>query len=198
MTNKAPTNNKKMNPILWFLFAIVIPAIVAIVLIVVILSIAGVNVKDWAKQTGANIPIVSSFIETEEAQNIEELEERLDHITKKKDTEIEDLNQTIENLESIIERLEQDKIKLENKYEGETNLEESADPDESKDEKSLKTVSSSFRKMNNKQAALIFEKLEKDVAISILEELSNDVRGNILEAMEPELAAELTERLIRE
>src|SRR5690625_5512256 len=59
-------NKKSVNPFLWFIFAIVIPVIIIISLTVLVLAIAGFDVSGWTKDKASNIPIVSSFITTEE------------------------------------------------------------------------------------------------------------------------------------
>src|SRR5690625_6226290 len=65
-------NKKSVNPFLWFIFAIVIPVIIIISLTVLVLAIAGFDVSGWTKDKASNIPIVSSFITTEEEKKIEE------------------------------------------------------------------------------------------------------------------------------
>ena len=71
MAKENQTNKKKTNPVLWVLFAIIIPLIIVIILIGVVLGVAGFNVIDWAKEKGSDIPVVSSFVSTEEDTNIE-------------------------------------------------------------------------------------------------------------------------------
>lgn len=47
---------KKMNPVLWSLFAIIIPLFVLLAIVFVILSVSGVNMTDWAKEKGNQVP----------------------------------------------------------------------------------------------------------------------------------------------
>lgn len=192
MTSK----RKKMNPILWFLFAIVIPVLIALSLTVVVLSAAGFNVMGWMKGAATNIPVVSSFVKTDEEIEEEKLEEKLRSIISEQADEIEQLTQAIGNLEATIEQQDQEMIKLENKIDSEEKLLEENDEELKTNEDTIKKLSASFKKMKSKQAALIFEDLDIDIAISLLHNLSNDVRGGILEAMEPKKAAELTELFI--
>lgn len=190
------SKQNKINPILWFLFAIVIPVIIAISLTIVVLSAAGVNVVGWMKGTASNLPVVSSFVKTDEEIEEEKLEKKLRTTISNQEDEIEQLTETIESLELTIEQLEQEIVKLENRNQSEEQLLEENDEDVQTKEDIIKKLSASFKKMKKKQAALIFQDLDKEIAISLLHELSNDVRGGILEAMEPQKAAELTELFI--
>lgn len=192
---KEKNNKKKSNPIVWFLFAVIIPLVVIIGLIVVILSFTNFSTMDWVKEKGKDIPVISSFIPSEEEKNDKQAMERAEETIAKQKDEITDLHEQITNLESIIDELEQDIIKLENKYESEDSLLEEGTEVEERD--TIKTMSASFRKMKSKQAALIFQDLEVDIALEILEQLPNDTRGGILEAMEPKKAAQLTEMFIK-
>src|SRR5690625_2447224 len=119
--NKMPSSTfkkqkkDKMNPLLWFFFAIIIPGIVVITVTAIILSIAGINVVDWAKKAGNNIPVVSSLITEDEKTGNQQEERTTNVVNEKKDEEIAALNEEISNLEATVENLEQDIIKLENK-----------------------------------------------------------------------------------
>lgn len=184
--------NEKTNPILWFLFAIVIPLIVAIVLVVIVLSVAGINVTDWAKNAGSNIPVISNFVKTDEQNELEEELEKKDQTIETQTNEIEQLQDEIAFLQAENDELNQEIVKLENQLNGK----EGIDEEEGEQVSTIKQTSSSFRKMDKEKAALIFQNMERSSAVSILKELSNDVRGEILQEMEPELAAELTELLM--
>lgn len=189
MSNK----QKKTNPVLWFLFAIVLPIIIAFILTLIILTAAGADVSGWAKQTGSKIPVISSFITTEEEKGYKIEIEKAERKISDQQIEIETLTNEINNLESIIEQLKQDIVKIENKTSNDEKMNEENNNVLEQQKSQLKDLSASFKKMNKKQAALIFQDLDKDVAISVLEELPNDVRGGILEAMDSKLAAELAE-----
>lgn len=187
---------KKMHPILWFLFAIIIPVLIAISLTIVVLSAAGFNVVGWMKETGSNIPVLSSVIKTDEEIKHEQIEQKLQDTITSQSEEIEQLTQHIENLEANIDQLEKEIIKLENKNQNEEKRLEEDEENLNLQADTIKKLSASFKKMNKKKAALIFQDLNTDIAISLLHELSNDVRGEVLEAMEPKQAAELSEKFI--
>lgn len=190
------SQQNKMNPVLWFLFAIVIPIIIAASLTMIVLSAAGVNVMGWMKETGSNIPVVSTFVKTdEEIKNEELIEEMSATIASQKD-EIEQLNQNIDDLEYTIEQLEQEITVLENRDQHDEDLTEENNEQMNEADDTIKKLSASFRKMNKKQAALIFQDLDPEIAVSMLNELSNDTRGGILESMDPKKAAQLTQLYI--
>lgn len=185
--------SKSTNPVLWFLFAIVIPLIIATALAVLIMTLSGFNVGNWIKDTAQKVPVISSFITTEEDKNYDKELEKADEVIQEQKSEIDALHKDIVQLESVIEQLEQDMIKIENQMQSENNTSVEIEQEESEQNAQLKQLSASFKKMNKKQAALIFQDLEKETAIQVLQALSNDVRGGILEAMDPKEAAKLTE-----
>ncbi|WP_337020410.1 MotE family protein [Oceanobacillus massiliensis] len=188
------TNNqkKKMNPFLWFLFAIVIPVIILIALAVIVLGVAGFNVIDWAKEKGNDIPVVSEMVTTDEESSVEQEEQQVQAAMDDKNQEIEVLNQTIRDLEANVDQLEQENVKLENKQE--TTTEEAAEEDTA--EQGIEIVVGPYEEMKSDRAAQIIQNLDSDMAVRILKEISTEARGEILEAMEPESAAEFTQLLI--
>lgn len=183
----------KMNPVLWFFFAIVIPVVVAVTLTIIIFTVAGVDVMGWAKKTGNSIPVLSSVITTDEETNEQRAKEKFKNTIANKDEKISKLNQKVSNLESSIDELKQEIVKLENFKSNEGESDSSNAGEEDTENNSIKRVSSSFKEMDSEQAALIFENMEQALAVAILKKLPNDVRGNIFEEMEPALAAELTQ-----
>lgn len=188
---KQVQKQRKTNPFIWFIFAIVIPLAIAAILTLTVLAIAGVNVDGWLKSAGEKIPGISAVISSEEEQDSNDTKDAKTVIAQKNE-EIEALEEENAMLEATIDDLEQDISTLEAKLSDE-------DTDREEDEEkqtSLKKISSSFKKMDHKRAAQIVENLERDIALSLLADLSNDTRGKIFEAMDPELAATLTEQLM--
>lgn len=96
-------NKKKTNPILWTLFAIVIPLMIVSVIAVFVLSLVGVDVTGWMKEKGSNIPVVSSLVTTDEEKDLQRQLEQANETIESQAEEIEALNQEIEHLEGIIE-----------------------------------------------------------------------------------------------
>ncbi|GGA63088.1 MotE family protein [Ornithinibacillus halotolerans] len=180
---------EKMNPFLWFLFAIVIPIIIAATLTVIVFAIAGVNVMDWAKNTGNNIPVLSSLITTTEEEAAMEKKEDIQTTLDAKDTEIKKLQDEKVNLEGTIEKLETEIVKLESEL-------ESVISSKMDSEQSIKQITSSLSEMESEQAAGILEQLDVDVAFAIIKEMSTENRGLILGNMNPSAAAEITKLFI--
>lgn len=190
--------NKRTNPLLWFIFAIVIPLIITIIVTIFILVATGVDVKGWVKDTGSKIPVISSLIKTDEDVAATRRTEKSEAKINEQAEEIANLNKEISDLKSTIEGLEQDVIKAKHAQKTEQNMTEQQDFQQDKADASLKAMAASFKKMNKKQAALIFADLDSETALTLLRALPNEVRGGILEAMEPKQAATLMKRFINE
>lgn len=195
MAKKPKNQNKtKSNPILWFLFVIVVPLIVALTIITVIFTVAGFNVIDWAKNTGNNIPVLSSVISTDEEDNKQQTEQTFKDKLTKKDKKIDELKKNVTNLEETVEQLEQEIAKQENAEPTTEMKEEETEKDsvEEKKNSQLLSMTASFEQMDPEQSALILQGLEESMVIEILKGLPEDVRAGILESMEPEKAAQYT------
>jgi len=204
----------KMNPILWFFFAIVIPLVVAIMITVIVLVIAGVDVAGWAKEKGSNIPLISSLLSDDEkgkgTQPANGL--KINDSLKAKDKEISKLKDEISDLEGTVDDLEQQLIKQKNKETSDQNAQENVKSQTNNTGGSanaatssqmtakndpVKKIATSFKKMDAQQAALIVEGLSNNMAVDLMNELSTDARGQILGAMDAKKAAALTERFIK-
>ncbi|MFD1360340.1 MotE family protein [Lentibacillus salinarum] len=195
MAQKTEHEKKKINPLLWFLFAIVIPAIVAITLVVIILMITGVDVVGWAKEKGNDIPVLAEVVTNDEEKNSQRTEDKWRETIAGKDEEIASLNQEVSALESTNKQMEQEIAKLENEQDS---VEEDGDNDEASEQESIADIASSFSDMDNEQAAQILQNVEESLAVSILADLPSDARGDIFEAMEPDAAAGLTQQFVNQ
>lgn len=200
MAKQTKINEKqKTNPILWFLFAIVIPVIVVLTLVIMMLTVSGVNVVDLAKNVGSHIPGVSSLVTTDDEKQAEQKEEKLKATIKQKDERIEELERNTDDLETKMEDMELEAEKRRNKTSDKHTDNPDADigkNESSGQQSSIKSIAASFKDMQPKKAARIFEKLDNDESIALLENLSNKVRGAIFQEMDPELAATLTKKLM--
>lgn len=196
MADTKQTEKKKMNPILWFLFAIVIPVSIVLVIIFVILSLAGFNVLDWTREKGSELPVVSNFVSSPEEVAIEEEISRLEEELEMKDEEIEQLEFTIDELEGEIVHLEQE-ISSQEEIIANFEAEETDEEDgEETDNDSLSEMAKTFEEMKAKGAAQILENMTEEEVVIIMRELPNDVRGDILEAMDAEIAASIAAQLM--
>lgn len=197
MTSKKQTEKKKMNPILWFLFAIVIPLIIVLIIIAVILSFSGFNIVDWVKKTGSNTPVISHLVTSQEEDQLAEELERLNQELQSRNEELDQLNTLNTNLEATIEELETELTKQEatiSRYESENHVD--GDSEEIESEVSLKNLAKTFEEMKPVRAADILSNMTQEEVILILKELSDDVRGGILEAMDAELAANIASEML--
>ncbi|MFD1607692.1 MotE family protein [Oceanobacillus luteolus] len=197
MTSKKQTEKKKMNPILWFLFAIVIPLIIVSIIIAVILSFSGFNIVDWVKKTGSNTPVISHLVTSQEEDQLAEELERLNQELQSRNEELDQLNTLNTNLEATIEELETELTKQEatiSRYESENHVD--GDSEEIESEVSLKNLAKTFEEMKPVRAADILSNMTQEEVILILKELSDDVRGGILEAMDAELAANIASEML--
>lgn len=189
---KMEKENKKLNPLLQILFAVVLPVLVAGILVVIVLMFLGVDVAGWTEEKLAKTPIVSSFVKTEgEKELLAKLEKSEETIESQKKT-IEDLEEQVEYLEAEVDDLEIDLAKLENETDEkeleEANLSEDVD---------IKKLAGSFRKMDKAQAARIVSNLDMQKAVLLLSNVSGDIRGEILEEMDPQTAATLMENMMQ-
>src|SRR5690625_197105 len=191
MNESVQKDKKKINPILWILFAIIIPLIIVVVIIGIILGVAGFNVIDWAKEQGSEIPIVSNFIMTEEESDTAIQIERMTETLNSRDKEIEQLNVEISNLEVHIADLEEEISEQEQIIEQAEETE--MNPELNIENESIKEVAKTYEAMKSSNAAAILELMEEAEVIRILQEVSNDVQGDILEVMDSEMAASLTQ-----
>lgn len=196
MAETKQTEKKKMNPILWFLFAIVIPVSIVLVIIFVILSLAGFNVLDWTREKGSELPVVSNFVSSPEEVATEEEISRLEEELEMKDEKIEQLELTIDELEDEIVHLEQE-ISSQEEIIANFEAEETDEEDgEETDNDSLSEMAKTFEEMKAKGAAQILENMTEEEVVIIMRELPNDVRGDILEAMDAEIAASIAAQLM--
>jgi|SRR5690625_2342106 len=187
----------KSNPVLWFLFAIVIPLTLVVSLTLFILNLSGVDVTGWTKDKLSHVPVISSFVTTTEEQHLEEKVEKSESKVAEQTSEIETLNLTIDDLEGQIKQLEDEILRLENKETNDLAFIEDAEAEEEQSKQKHKNMAASFKKMDKAKAAAIFEQLPDETAIKILGEMSNDVRGHVLEGMNPEKAAQLAEVFVK-
>lgn len=192
--NQKKQSKTKSNPILWFLFAIIVPLIVAITIIIIIFTVAGFNVMGWAKSTVNHIPVVSSVVKTDKEKSEQRTEETFTGEIVKKDKKIDELTTNVTDLETTIDQLKQDIIKLENAEKTTNTIKDKADDKSEKKEKnsSLKSMIESFEVIDPEQSALILQDLEEETVIKILQRLPGEVRAEIFEELDPKKAAQYT------
>lgn len=188
---------KKLNPILWFLFAIVFPLIIVLTLTIFILSLANISVLDWVAEKGSNVPVISSVVKTKDEKLTEEkLAESKTKVTEQKE-QLSSLTAEVTSLKLSNEELTALLVREKEKFEKLS--EEVSVPPQVVEEAEVETgevAVASFRKMEPASAAKIMEDLDRQSAATILAALSGKVRGVILAEMNPTIAADLTEIIL--
>lgn len=192
--NKEEKKNKKLNPFVRIIFVFILPLIVAIVLAVFVLSFVGIDVVGWSKDKAQNIPVISSFIKTDEEKELNNKLDRANETISSQQELIDDLKQEVESLKAIRDDNELEIKKMQNELQSE-NATQNTDAviEEDLDAKKL---AGSFRKMDKEQAAKIVESMDLSTAILLLSNVSGTVRGEILEKMDPKIAANIMENMV--
>src|SRR5699024_1569889 len=137
MAENKNVKKNRMNPLIWFLIAIVIPVVYAIFLAYIIFSMAGIDATGWVKDKVSNVPVVSSLVTTEEDKDLQKQNEKLQLTIEEKDSEVEQLTADVDNLEGVIDQLEKDVLKLKKSADN-----EEVDPQDEEDRKSTRLNSS--------------------------------------------------------
>lgn len=184
------TKEKRKSPILFIIFAIIIPLMLTVGIVYIGLTLVGIDVKDKL----ADVPVVSSFIKSNEVEQLEKTIKKQEDLIASKDEEINDLSKEVESLRAIADDLELD-LKKKEKSEQKNEKENTEREEDGND--ALKRAASSYRKMEPENAAAIITQMNDQDAIQILSNIPSDVRGNILAEMESKRAATLTKLMMQ-
>lgn len=192
----AKNEKNKRNPVLWFLIAIVIPVVFALILAYFIFSMAGVDVGGWVKEKVATNPVVSAIVKMDDEKELISKNEKLEEKLNDLEEENEDLQEMIDNLEETNDELETDILKEEKKSENADEMDSEDDEEDEETKDILKQMSGSFKDMDPEKAAKIIESLNQDTATGFLEKMPNKVRGKVLEEMDPKISANLMQNIV--
>ncbi|WP_449619382.1 MotE family protein [Robertmurraya sp. Marseille-Q9965] len=185
---------KKVSRLQWFVFTGLIPTLFAILIVLIVLSFAGINVFDKAKEYGQKIPFLSNLIEETTPKTIEELETtmiKLEGQIKDKEAQIADLETELDGKDKEVERgkLEMEQLQMQ--------IDElMAIQEENK--KAFKDIVETYETMSAKKAAPIITNMSEQEALKILSNLNSEQLASIMENLEPENAAKYTELLTNE
>ncbi|WP_019152786.1 MotE family protein [Robertmurraya massiliosenegalensis] len=185
---------KKANKFQWFLYTGLIPLLFLVVVMLIVFSVAGVNVFEKAKEYSQKVPFLSEMIKEEPTQTMEELEANtieLEGQIQDKEAQIEKLQSELEGKDSEIERtnLEIEQLQLQ--------IDELlAIQDENK--RAFKDIVKTYETMSAKKAAPIISKMQEQEALQILSSIKSDNLAAIMENLQPEEAAKYTELLTNE
>ena len=171
----------------WIIFMIVIPLLFALLVTLIVMTVAGINVLEKAKE----LPVISQIMDEESADNGKENNERvalLKEEAKQKDVKIQELEKELEQSKREVEELltEKDRLELE--------IQKMKEQEKEKEEKKAqdRSIISTYESMSPKNVANILVNLTDDEAVEILSEMSTDQQADILEKLPPETAAEYT------
>lgn len=196
MDEETLESKKPYNKFQWFLIAIT-PVFFTIFVLLIVLTVAGVNVFQWSQNMGEKIPIISNFLEEQKKPSIDDLNQEIIHLSgdiKDREAEIGLLKSDLEQVEEEKDQLEEEIQRLEKKIESY----ELAPVEESGDEKqAFKDIIKTYEDMSPRKAAAIITALEDADAVEILGNVKANTLAGILEKMEPGDAARLTKQLAK-
>lgn len=179
----------------WILFVLVIPLLFAITVGLIVMTVAGVNVFEKAKDIGGQVPFVSNMLDSGEGdkdgQTDKEKAISLQAEIKNKEAKIEQLEKKLQTSDKKVEDLLTEKDQLELEIEKLKKQEETAVTDGKQEDKLITT----YESMSPKNIANILVNLSDDEAVKILAEMSTEKQADILEKLPPETAAKYTKLL---
>lgn len=179
----------------WILFVLVIPLLFAITVALIVMTVAGVNVFEKAKEIGGHVPLISNMIDDGAAdkggQTDKEKVVSLQAEIKNKEAKIEQLEKKLKASDKKVEDLFTEKDRLEIELEKLKKEEETAVTTDKQDNKLINT----YESMAPKNIANILVNLSDSEAIKILAEMSTEKQAAILEKLPPETAAKYTKLL---
>ncbi|MBM7716477.1 flagellar motility protein MotE (MotC chaperone) [Bacillus thermophilus] len=189
--------NEKKGVFKKFILWVAVPLLVILLLILVIASIAGINVFEKAKKSMSKVPILSAFTDSS-TLSIEEYQKRIVDL----EGEIQDKNTQLERLQKKLEEkeAEADKLLLEQER-LESSIEEDAEgnPENNQEAKpDIKEIKAVYETMAPKKAALIILEMKEEESLNILSNLSTESLARILEKMPPDRAAAFSQKLSTE
>lgn len=187
---KSVKKERESSKLQWFLFA-AIPVIFIVFMILVILSITGVNVFEETKTQLAKIPGLSGLTAEKESGALDEYEERIVNL----EADLKDREAQMEKYESIIDSKDmeiQNADLARQRVEGEI---EELRAVQNEDKKESKEIVKTFEEMRPNKAAPILVAIGDEEALKILSNVKTETLASILEKMEPETAARLTAEL---
>ncbi|WP_066289044.1 MotE family protein [Bacillus sp. FJAT-29937] len=182
---------KKQSRFQGFIFVVFIPLLFAITVALIVMTILGINVFELSKEYSQKIPFISSALDEEGTQSIEDIESKmidLEAEIKDREAKISKLETEIVNKDEEISQVQLEKERLEEEI-----LELTAMKDENK--RAFKDIIKTYETISAKKAAPILTQMSEDEALQILSSIKADTLAAIMEKMNPEDAARYTELL---
>lgn len=190
---------KKHSLFQWILFVVCIPLLFALTVALVVMTIAGVNVFEKAKEIAGNVPYVSEWAgdgTVKDGKSEREKVAELQGEIKNKEATIKKLNTDLENAKTKVEDLltEQDRLNAQLKQ----LQKQQQETGESQAQKQTANIIKTYETMDEESIAGILINLTDKEAVNILKELSVEKQADVFEALESKKAAEYTNLLSNE
>src|SRR5690625_587237 len=163
MENVKSSKTKKLNPFALFIFAVILPLLVASLLAFFLLSFLGVDVVGCTEAKLTATHVVKKLVKTEDKKKLTEKLMKANNTIEHQKDKIDDVQQEVEHLQTELDKLEMEIAKLENAAK-----EEEMDELSAEFTTDIKKVAQSFRKMDKEQAAKIVTNLDMQHAVQLL------------------------------
>ncbi|MGE6378063.1 MotE family protein [Peribacillus muralis] len=200
MRKKSETNGmeeleeSKISKFQWFLI-IFIPLIFAVTVALIVLTVAGVNVAEKAKDMSAKIPFITSDKKDEDRGNEGRNDEKVSIKLEKLETEIVNKQKEIDKLEGIIDTRDKSIEKAEaEKQQLQMEMNQLKESQTGKD-KAFKDIIRTYETMAPKKSAPIITEMNDQDALEILSSMKAATLAKVLENMSTADAARLTKKL---
>ena len=188
--NEIEVKEKPYNKLQWFMFA-TIPVIFTVLIVLIVLSVAGVNVFQFSKDLASKVPVISSLIEKSDEPSENDFQKEIVNLEgeiKDKETQMTKLESIIETKDKEIQTLDIEKQRLQQEI-------SELKAVQNDDKRAFKDLIKTYETMSAKKAAPIISALPDEQAVKILSSVKTDTLAAILEKMEPEVASRLTQKL---
>ncbi|MCK1992476.1 hypothetical protein GW626_07690 [Peribacillus muralis] len=184
----------KISKFQWFL-VIFIPLIFAVTVALIVLTVAGVNVMEKAKEMSASIPFIDTEKKDVERGSAARSDEKVTIKLEKLETDIENKQKEIEKLEGIIDTRDKAIAKAEaEKQQLQMEMNQLKDSQGGKN-KVFKDIIRSYETMAPKKSAPIITEMNDQDALGILSSMKATTLAKVLENMSTADAARLTKKL---
>ncbi|WML49280.1 MotE family protein [Neobacillus sp. PS3-34] len=181
----------KYSPFQWFIFVVFIPLLFAITVGLVVMTFAGINVFEAAKEYGSKLPIISNVFDESSTKSTKQYEKDLMGLEgqiKDREAKIEQLKNQMEDKDRNIDRDQLEKERLQQEIDNLLAIQED-------NKRAFKDIIRTYETMSVKKSAPIISKMSDEQALKILTNIKPETLAGIMENMQPAQAARFTELL---
>jgi len=194
MSKENIQEEKKYSAFQWVLFVIIIPLMFAITVVLVVLSVSGINVFEGMKNVGEKIPVISSIFDGDkEVKDIDYKQKygELQGEIKNQEAYIQSVENQLAEKDQEIKNLQLEKETLLNQIQELELINENRMVE-------IKEIIKTYETMSAKNAAAIIVEMNDTEAMKILSNMKADALAEVLQKMPPENAAKYTSLLTNE